>query len=158
MVIIKISTHPCHPINVDWFSLGWSNIYIRGFTKFGIKVAWGLQFLGYLRTLRLKFQKARTKIGVFLGLPCWLSQFKLKVLKYSRNCISRYILVAKVWHPLKYILKTASFLYNLALQFTWPKETFLSPFRTITRWIPLIIFEHPKTFGKGNVPFCFKSS
>ena len=42
------------------------NIYIRGFTKFGIKVAWSLQFLEYL--------KASTKIEVFLALPCWLSQ------------------------------------------------------------------------------------
>ena len=33
-------------------------IYIRGFAKFGIKVAWSLQL-----TLHLKFQKARTKIG-----------------------------------------------------------------------------------------------
>ena len=28
-----------------------------------IKMAWSLQFLGYLRTLSLKFQKATTKIG-----------------------------------------------------------------------------------------------
>ena len=48
--------------------------YIRGFTKFGIKVLWRLQCLEYLRTLRLKFQKARTKIEVVLSLPCWLSQ------------------------------------------------------------------------------------
>ena len=48
--------------------------YIRGFTKFGIKVAWRLQFLEYLKTLSLKFQKARTKIEVVLALPCWLSQ------------------------------------------------------------------------------------
>ena len=33
-------------------------MYIRGFTKFGIKVLWRLQFLEYLWTLRLKFQKA----------------------------------------------------------------------------------------------------
>ena len=84
------------------------SMYIRGFAKFGIKVAWSLQFMGYLRTLRLKFQKARTKIEVVLSLPCWLSQlnwdshqgrvrttsilvrafwnFNLKVLKYSRSC------------------------------------------------------------------------
>ena len=59
------------------------NMYTRGFTKFGIKVLWRLQFLEYLRTL----------IEVVLSLPCWLSQlnrafwnFKLKVLKYSRTC------------------------------------------------------------------------
>ena len=39
------------------------------FKTFCIKVAWSLQFLGYLRTLSLKFQKATTKIGVFLTLP-----------------------------------------------------------------------------------------
>ena len=43
-------------------------IYIRGFTKFGIKVLWRLQVLEYLRTLHL-FQKARTKIEVVLSLP-----------------------------------------------------------------------------------------
>ena len=48
---------------------------IQDFLKtFSIKVAWSLQFLGYLRTLSLKFLKARTKIEVFLSLPCWLSQ------------------------------------------------------------------------------------
>ena len=52
-----------------------SYMYIRGFTKFGIKVLWRLQFLEYLRTLNLKFQKAQTKIEVVLSLPCWLSQF-----------------------------------------------------------------------------------
>ena len=50
-------------------------IIIRGFTKFGIKVSRRLQFLEYLRTLHLKFQKARTKTEVVLSLPCWLSQF-----------------------------------------------------------------------------------
>ena len=50
------------------------SIYIRGFTKFGIKVLWRLQFLEYLRALHLKFQKARTKIEVVLALPCRLSQ------------------------------------------------------------------------------------
>ena len=45
----------------------------RGFTKFGIELAWRLQFLQYLRTLSLEFQKARTKIEVVLALPCWLS-------------------------------------------------------------------------------------
>ena len=34
-----------------------------------------IQFLEYLRTLSLKFQKTRTKIEVVLALPCWLSQF-----------------------------------------------------------------------------------
>ena len=107
----------------------------------GIKIYWPLQFLGYLRTLSSKFQKARTKIEVVLTLPCWLSQFswdsqqgrarttsilvwafwncKLKVLKYSRNCISQYILVAEVWHSLTYIVHTAMYKrgFNLLLLF-----------------------------------------
>ena len=96
--------------------------YIRGFTKFGIKVLWRLQFLEYLRTLRLKFQKARTKTGVFLG--HWDSQlgrprktpilvqafwnFKLKVLKYPRNCRLHATLIqkgfSKILNRLIYIL------------------------------------------------------
>ena len=51
--------------------------YCRGCQKFGIKGYWKLQFLGYLRTLSLKLQKARTKIEVVLTLPCWLSQLSL---------------------------------------------------------------------------------
>jgi hypothetical protein len=54
-------------------ALGMNPMYIRGFTKFGIKVLWRLQVLEYLRTLHLKFQKARTKIEVVLSLLCWLS-------------------------------------------------------------------------------------
>ena len=46
----------------------------------GIKVLWRLKFLGYLRTLSLKFQKARTKIEVVLTLPCWLSQFSFALI------------------------------------------------------------------------------
>ena len=33
---------------------------VRGFTKFGIKVLWSLQFLGYFRTLSWKLQFAET--------------------------------------------------------------------------------------------------
>ena len=88
-------------ISSKWFTI------IRGFTKFGIKVS-KLQFLLYLRTLRLKFQKAPTKIwGSQLGRlrttsilvrTFWnfgftlsftflcISPFKHKVLKYSKNC------------------------------------------------------------------------
>ena len=81
------------------------SMYIRGFTKFGIKVAWSLQFLGYLRTLSLKFQKARTKmkfsclcpvgclcltetaVRADLGkLQFWSEPSEIKVLKYPRNC------------------------------------------------------------------------
>ena len=69
----------------------------------GIKVLWRLQFLGYLRTLSLKFQKARTKIQVVLTLPGWLSQF-LKVLKYSRNCRLHNTLIPNLVKPLTYIV------------------------------------------------------
>ena len=55
-------------------------IYIRGFTKFWITAACGLKYHWYLRTLSLK-QKARTKIEVFLSLPCWLSQLNCKHFK-----------------------------------------------------------------------------
>ena len=41
----------------------------------GIEVLWRLHVLENLRTLHLKFQKAQTKIKVFLALPCWLSKF-----------------------------------------------------------------------------------
>ena len=101
-------------------------MYIRVCQKFGIKVYWRLQFLGYLRTLSLKFQKAGTKIEAVLTLPCWLSQFswdsqlgsvrtasilvrafwnfKLRILKYSRNCSFQYTLIPNFWHPLTYIV------------------------------------------------------
>ena len=61
----------------------------------GIKIYWLIQFLEYLRTLSLKFQKARTKIEVVLALPSWLSQAQLN-------------LVAKVWHPLNIYTVTVS--------------------------------------------------
>ena len=74
--------------------------------KFQIKVAFGLKFHWYMRTLNLKFQKTRTKIEVFLSLPCWLSQFwnfKLKVLEYSRNCSLHATLIPTLVKPLLYI-------------------------------------------------------
>ena len=43
-------------------------IYIRGFTKFQITEACGLKFHWHLKTLSLKFQKATSKIEVFLSL------------------------------------------------------------------------------------------
>ena len=88
----------------------------------GIKVLWRLQLLEYLRTLSLKFQKARTKIEVVLSLPCWLSQFswdsqqgrlrttsilvrafwnfKCKVLKYSKTCSLHNTLIPNLVKPL----------------------------------------------------------
>ena len=46
------------------FALSWLEfMYIRGFTKFGIKVLWRLQFFIGYRTLNLKFQKARTSLA-----------------------------------------------------------------------------------------------
>ena len=71
-------------------------IYIRGFTKFGIKVLWRLQFLKYLRTLRLKFQKARIKIEVVLSLPCWLSQYCHNKLYQSLSDLECILVI--FWH------------------------------------------------------------
>jgi hypothetical protein len=57
-------------------------VYEFGDTGFfrlqGMKVLWSPQFLGYLRTLSFKFQKATSKIEVVLSLTCRLSQFKLR--------------------------------------------------------------------------------
>ena len=88
-------------------------------------MAWSLQFLGYLRTLSLKFQKATSKIEVFLPLPCWLSQlnwdsqqgrdrktsilvlafwnFKFKVLKYQWNFRPHATVISNLVKPLIYI-------------------------------------------------------
>ena len=89
------------------------SIYTRGFTKFGIKVLWRLQFLEYLRTLRLK-QKTRTKIEVVLSLPCWLSQLNwdsqqitnlVKPLTYLLNLLT-----------VQYAHNTDIFLYHLFIK------------------------------------------
>ena len=95
----------------------------------GIKVLWGLHFFEYLRTLSLRFQKARTIIEVVLSLACWLSQFswdsqqgrlkttsvlvqafwnfKLKVLKYSRNCRLHNTLIPNLVKPLNCVYLNA---------------------------------------------------
>ena len=87
-------------------------------------MAWSLQFLGYLRALSLKFQKATSKIVVFLSLPSWLSQFswdsqqgrarktsilalafwnfKLTVLKYQWNFRHQATIISKMLHFLNY--------------------------------------------------------
>ena len=44
----------------EWSIFKDTYIHIRGFTKFGIKVLWRVQFLEYLRTLSLKFQRKPT--------------------------------------------------------------------------------------------------
>ena len=55
---------------------------IRCFAKFGIKVAWSLQFL--------KFQKARTKIEVFLALPL-MSQLNYEFFKKKNQKFFRFL-------------------------------------------------------------------
>ena len=101
---------------------------------YSIKVAWGLQFLGYLRTLNLKFQKATIKIGVFLTLPSWLSQFswdsqlgrvrktsilvvnvwnfKLRVLKYQWNFRQNATVIWNLAKPLIYICCKSQNIFN----------------------------------------------
>ena len=64
-------------------------MYVKGFTKFGIKVLWRLK---YLRTLHLKFQKVRA---------FWNS--KLKVLKYSKNCSLHNTWYLEVWKDLNHL-------------------------------------------------------
>ena len=51
-------------------------MYIRGCHAHATEIYWLIQFLEYLRTLSLKFQKAWTKIEVVVGLPCWLSKLR----------------------------------------------------------------------------------
>ena len=56
--------------------LAYAHIY-RVSQKFGIKVYWRLQFLGYLRTLSLKFQKARTNFS-FAETATWADSGQLQ--------------------------------------------------------------------------------
>ena len=53
-----------HPSSTHRFPSPFESMYIKVFTNFEITVACGLKFHWYLRT----------KIEVFLSLPCWLSQ------------------------------------------------------------------------------------
>ena len=64
--------------------------------SFEITVVCGLKFYWYLRTLSLKFQKARTKIEIFLSLPCWLSQLNWDSQKGRDRKIS--ILLVAFWN------------------------------------------------------------
>ena len=84
LYILKSKTLLCILFPKKRIVVKWRNnkvgegIYIRSFTKFGIKVLWRLYFLRYLRTLSLKFQKARTKLDFW--------NFKFKILKWPINC------------------------------------------------------------------------
>ena len=94
LVFLEAALSPLH-----WRSLKTcylTYMYIRGFTKFDIKVLWRLQFLEYLRTLRLKFQKARIKIEVVLSLPCWLSQYCHNKLYQSLSDLECILVI--FWH------------------------------------------------------------
>ena len=132
-VLHDLSNDPCFLISQNYFSCKlckwkknslislifishWRGMYTRGCHTSATKIYWLIQILGYLRTLSLKFQKARTKIEVVLTLPCWLSQFswafwnfKLKVLKYPRNSRLHATLIPNLVKPLTYILSN---LYN----------------------------------------------
>ena len=117
---------------------GWIQATMQQNTIFrlqGIKVLWRLQFLKYLRTLSLKFQKAWIKIEVVLTLHCWLSQpilvrafwnFKLKVLKYPRNCSLHNTLIPNLVKLLNYILDINTNINDLiAILFYDPNKVFL---------------------------------
>jgi hypothetical protein len=75
-IIYSINPRGCPPLATISLVQALCMLGDSGFFRLqGIKVLWRLQFLGYLRTLSLKFQKVRTKIEVVLSLPCWLSQY-----------------------------------------------------------------------------------
>ena len=81
-------------------------VYIRWFRIFlDFKVSryilWRLQVLEYLRTLSLKFQKARFSWDSQQGR---LRTTSIKVLKYSRNCSLHNTLMPNLVKPLVYIL------------------------------------------------------
>ena len=77
-------------------------------------MAWSLQFLGYLRTLSLKFQTTTTRKTPILVRTFW--NFKLKVLNYSRNCSLHATLIPNLVKPLKYILKIFPFCWSIQYQ------------------------------------------
>ena len=99
-MILSYATKSGSSLNGTW-KQNCMMLCILGDTGFfrlqGIKVLWRLQFLGYLRTLSLKFQKARTKIEVVLTLPFWPSQFS------SKNFSLHNTLIPNLVKPLMYI-------------------------------------------------------
>ena len=75
----------------------------RDFTKFQITVACGIKFHWYLRT-RTKIwdsQQGRGRKTSILVLAFW--NFKLRVLKYPRNCRLHVTLILNLVKPLMYI-------------------------------------------------------
>ena len=149
---------------------------IRGCHTFATKIYWLIQFVGYLRTLGLKFQKARTKIEVVLTLPCWLSQFrwdsqqgrprttsilvrafwnfKFKVLKQPRNCNLHATWIPNLVKPLMYILSYSTMLIVAAYQsffsfllFRFHLQPCVFVHRTGTKQYPLCPF---KCFSSKN--------
>ena len=81
----------------------------------GIKVLWILQFLGYFRTLSLKFQRATIillKLSWVCPVGCLSSilvrafwNFQLKILKYPRNYGLHNTLIPNLVKPLPHILR-----------------------------------------------------
>ena len=126
-------------------------------------MAWSLQFLGYLRTLSLKFQKAASKLEGFLSQFNWDSQqdrarkttilvlafwnFKFKVLKYPRNSRLHDALILNLVKPLTYILlliffhSSSFFSYvNYAVHVirkAWSERFFLNPCDIRINLLPL---------------------
>ena len=77
-------------------------VQFRGFITFGIKVLWRLQFLEYLRTLRLKFQGPQTlkKLKLSQYLDTLKSKKRLNHLMYIHTTY----LTLKYFAHLEYIL------------------------------------------------------
>ena len=65
------------------------------FFTFSIKVAWSLQFLGYLTTLSLKFQRATSKNVVFLSALLAISVAEGRDRKNSISVLAYWDL--KIW-------------------------------------------------------------
>ena len=142
----------------------------------------------YLRTLRLKFQKAQTKVEVVLSLPCWLSQFswdsqqgrlrttsilvrafwnfKRKFLKYSRNCSLHSTLIPNLVKPLMYVVRCT--LYILVYQgmgiSKLPKRlpVFLVKCKITKNWLSIIIASGDLLLGWESPaplgPLCWRVS
>ena len=86
MTRLRTEKQGLKPFFLLWKIFKWQKMYIHLGDVILLLPRYTDQFLEYLRTLSLKFQKAPTKIEVVLALPSWLSQ-------YSRNCISQYTLI-----------------------------------------------------------------
>ena len=69
---LNIENHPCRPENLKVCTLADSGFFKNLLHQGGVK---STVFFLIFENLEIKIQKTTTKIGVFLTLPSWLSQF-----------------------------------------------------------------------------------